>query len=50
MNDQNYVLANVREALKAAFDIDPQSVSIETNCQRHFPAGIRWTFVPGRQV
>ena len=31
MNDQNYVLANVREAFKAAFDIDPQSVSMETS-------------------
>ncbi len=31
MSDQDYVLAKVREAFKAAFDIDPQSVSMETS-------------------
>ena len=30
MSDRDYVLTNVQEAFKAAFDIDPQSVSIET--------------------
>jgi len=30
MSDQDNVLANVREAFKAAFDINPQLVSIET--------------------
>lgn len=31
MSDQDYVLAKVREAFKAAFDIDPESVSMETS-------------------
>jgi len=31
MSDTDYVLNKVREAFKAAFDIDPQSVSIETS-------------------
>ena len=30
MSDTEYVLTKVREAFKAAFDIDPQSVTIET--------------------
>jgi len=30
MSDQDYVLTNVREAFKAAFDIDPQLVSMDT--------------------
>jgi acyl carrier protein len=30
MSDTDYVLTRVREAFKAAFDIDPQSVSMET--------------------
>lgn len=30
MSDNAYVLNKVREAFTAAFDIDPQSVSIET--------------------
>jgi acyl carrier protein len=30
MSDNDYVLANVREAFKAAFDINPQLVSMET--------------------
>ena len=30
MSDQDYVLDNVRQAFKAAFDIDPQLVSMET--------------------
>ena len=30
MSDTEYVLTKVREAFKAAFDIDPQSVSMET--------------------
>jgi len=30
MSDQDYVLSNVQEAFKAAFDIDPQTVSMET--------------------
>jgi acyl carrier protein len=30
MSDTDYVLAKVREAFKTAFDIDPQSVSMET--------------------
>jgi acyl carrier protein len=30
MSDTDYVLTKVREAFKAAFDIDPQSVSMET--------------------
>ena len=31
MNDTDYILSKVREAFKAAFDIDPQFVSLETN-------------------
>lgn len=31
MSDTDFVLTKVREAFKAAFDIDPQSVSIETS-------------------
>jgi acyl carrier protein len=31
MSDTDYVLTKVREAFKAAFDIDLQSVSIETS-------------------
>jgi acyl carrier protein len=31
MNDTDYILSKVREAFKAAFDIDPQLVSLETN-------------------
>ena len=30
MNDNNYVLVNVQEAFKVAFDINPQLVSMET--------------------
>jgi acyl carrier protein len=30
MSDQVYVLAKVQEAFKAAFDIDPQSITMET--------------------
>ncbi len=30
MNDNNYILANVQEAFKGAFDIDPRSVTMET--------------------
>jgi len=30
MSDQDYVLTNIQKAFKAAFDVDPQSVSIET--------------------
>jgi acyl carrier protein len=30
MNDSDYILNKVREAFKSAFDIDPQSVSMET--------------------
>ena len=30
MNDNNYILSNVQEAFKGAFDIDPQLVSMET--------------------
>ncbi len=30
MSDQDYILTNVQEAFKAAFDIDPQLVSVET--------------------
>jgi acyl carrier protein len=30
MSDNDYVLTNVREAFKAAFDINPQLVSMET--------------------
>ena len=30
MSDQDYVLTNVREAFKAAFDINPQLVTMDT--------------------
>jgi acyl carrier protein len=30
MTDTNYILSNVQEAFKAAFDINPQLVSMET--------------------
>ena len=30
MSDQDYILDKVREAFKAAFDVDPQSVSMDT--------------------
>jgi len=30
MNDDNYILSNVQEAFKAAFDINPQLVTMET--------------------
>jgi acyl carrier protein len=30
MSDQDYILTNVQAAFKAAFDINPQSVSMET--------------------
>jgi len=30
MSDQDYILSNVREAFKAAFDVNPQVVSMET--------------------
>jgi acyl carrier protein len=30
LSDQDYVLTNVREAFKTAFDISPQLVSMET--------------------
>ncbi len=30
MSDNGYILSNVRQAFKAAFDIDPQCVSMET--------------------
>jgi acyl carrier protein len=30
MSESDYVLANVQEAFKGAFDIDPQLVSMET--------------------
>jgi acyl carrier protein len=30
MSDTDYILPKVREAFQAAFDIDPQSVTIET--------------------
>lgn len=30
MSDTDYTLAKVREAFKAAFDIDPESVSMDT--------------------
>ena len=30
MSDQAYILNNVREAFKGAFDIDPQLVTMET--------------------
>ena len=31
MSDTDYILNKVREAFKAAFDIDPQTVSMETS-------------------
>jgi len=31
MNDTDFILSKVREAFKAAFEIDPQLVSLETN-------------------
>jgi len=31
MSDTDYILTKVREVFKAAFDIDPQLVSLETN-------------------
>jgi acyl carrier protein len=31
MNDTDYVLSNIRLAFKAAFDIDPQQVTMETS-------------------
>ena len=31
MSDQDYILTKVREAFKAAFDVDPELVSLETN-------------------
>jgi acyl carrier protein len=31
MSDNDFILTKVREAFKASFDIDPQSVSLETN-------------------
>lgn len=30
MSDQDYILTKIQEAFKAAFDVDPQSVTIET--------------------
>jgi acyl carrier protein len=30
LSDQDYVLTNVREAFKTAFDVDPQLVSMDT--------------------
>jgi len=30
MNDTDYVLTRVREAFKTSFDVDPQSVTMET--------------------
>ena len=30
MTDTDYILTKVREAFKAAFDVDPQSVTMET--------------------
>jgi len=30
MSDNDYILDNVREAFKIAFDIDPQSVTMDT--------------------
>jgi acyl carrier protein len=31
MSDTNYVLGKVQEVFKAAFDVDPQQVSMDTN-------------------
>jgi acyl carrier protein len=31
MSDTDYVLSKVQEAFKAAFDVDPQSVTMETS-------------------
>jgi len=33
MNDTNQILTKVQEAFKASFDIDPQSVTIETKAE-----------------
>ena len=33
MNDTNHILAKVQEAFKASFDIDPQTVTIETKAE-----------------
>jgi len=33
MNDTNQILSKVQEAFKASFDIDPQSVTIETKAE-----------------
>ena len=33
MSDQDYILNNVRQAFKAAFDINPESVSMETTAR-----------------
>lgn len=33
MSDTDYVLVRVREAFKSAFDIDPQSVTMETKAE-----------------
>jgi acyl carrier protein len=33
MSDTDYVLTKVQEAFKAAFDIDPQSVTMETTAE-----------------
>ncbi len=30
MTDQDYILTNVQAAFKSAFDVDPQSVTLET--------------------
>jgi acyl carrier protein len=33
MSDNDFILTKVREAFKASFDIDPQSVTIETKAE-----------------
>jgi len=33
MNDTNHILAKVQEAFKTSFDIDPQTVTIETKAE-----------------
>jgi acyl carrier protein len=33
MSDNDYILNKVREAFKASFDVDPQSVTIETKAE-----------------
>ena len=33
MNDTNQILSKVQEAFKASFDVDPQSVTIETKAE-----------------